>query len=162
MQKITPCLWFDTQAEEAAQLYTSIFKNSKIGTVTRYTEAASKAAHRPVGSVMIVTFELEGQKFMGLNGGPIFPFTEAVSFLVGCEDQAEIDRVSAQLIEGGGSQGPCGWVKDKFGLSWQIIPKDFEEAMGSATLEEAERMMAAVMQMTKFDFAALERARRGD
>ena len=123
MQKITPCLWFDNEAEEAANLYASIFPDSKVGTITRYTEASSKAANRPVGSVMTVHFELNGQEFMGLNGGPIFPFTEAVSFMVACKDQEEIDRISAQLIDGGGSQGPCGWLKDKFGLSGKSFPK---------------------------------------
>ena len=121
MQKITPCLWFDSQAEEAANFYVSIFKNSKIGNITRYGEAGAKVSGRPKGSVMTVTFEIEGQDFMALNGGPHFKFSEAISFMVNCETQEEIDEMWEKLSDGG-EKGQCGWLKDKYGLSWQIAP----------------------------------------
>ncbi len=120
-QKITPFLWFDDQAEEAAKFYTSIFPNSKIFNVARYDEAGAKASGRPAGSAMTVEFELEGQKFVALNGGPVFKFTEAISFVVNCESQEEVDKYWEKLTEGG-EEGQCGWLKDKFGLSWQIVP----------------------------------------
>ena len=121
MQKITPCLWFDDKAEEAAKFYVSIFKNSKLGKITRYGEAGAEVSGRPKGSVMTVTFETRGQEFMALNGGPHFKFTEAISFLVNCETQEEIDEMWEKL-SAGGEKGQCGWLKDKYGLSWQIVP----------------------------------------
>ena len=157
MPKITPCLWFDHQAEEAARHYTSLFKNSKILSISHYGEAGAKASGRPVGSVMTVLFELAGQRFMGLNGGPIFKFTEAISLMVNCETQAEIDEMWEKL-SAGGEKGPCGWLKDKYGLSWQIVPTVLEEMMKTKDPKKSEKVMAAVMQMTKLDIAELKRA----
>src|ERR1044071_9106299 len=137
-QKITPCLWFDDRAEEAAKFYASIFKNSKIGKITRYDEEASQASGRPLGSVMIVEFTLEGQQFLALNGGPIFKFTEAISFIVNCETQEEIDYYWSRLTEGGDpSSQVCGWLKDKFGLSWQIVPAVLGEMLSNPNREKA-------------------------
>src|SRR5262245_55960778 len=157
MKSITPCLWFDDRAEEAAKFYTSIFPNSKMGTVTRYGKAGSKASGRPEGSVMTVDFEINGQKFVGLNGGPIFKFTEAVSFIVNVESQRELDSYWAKLTEGG-AESVCGWLKDKFGLSWQIVPAGWEEMWKRLTPEQAERTMQAMMQMKKIDIAKIEAA----
>ena len=153
MQKITPWLWFDTEAEEAAQFYTSVFPNSKIGEITRYGEAGP----RPDGMVMTVSFELEGQEFAALNGGPDFSFNEAVSFQVGCKDQDEVDRYWNALSEGG-EEGPCGWLKDRFGLSWQIIPDRLPELLNDPDREKAQRVMQAMLQMQKIEVAELERA----
>jgi predicted 3-demethylubiquinone-9 3-methyltransferase (glyoxalase superfamily) len=136
MQKITPFLWFDNQAEEAMNFYTSIFKNSKVGNVTRYGEAGPG----PKGSVMTATFELEGQEFMVLNGGPQYKFTEAVSFFVNCNSQEEVDTLWEKLSEGG-EEGPCGWLKDKFGLSWQIIPTALGQMLNDPDPEKAQRVM---------------------
>jgi predicted 3-demethylubiquinone-9 3-methyltransferase (glyoxalase superfamily) len=158
MQKITPMLWFDNQAEEAARFYTSIFKNSKVKTITRYGDAGAKASGRPKGSVMTVDFEIEGQEFVGLNGGPIFKFSEAISFVVNCETQKEIDELWAKLTAGGGQPGPCGWLKDKFGLSWQVVPTVLSELMQDKDPKKAERAMAAMLKMTKLDIKALEQA----
>lgn len=160
MQKITPCLWFDDQAEEAANFYTSIFRNSKLGTVARYDEAGAQVSGRPQGSVMTVSFELNGQKFIGLNGGPIFKFSEAVSFVVNCEDQAEVDYYWDKLSAGGTIQ-QCGWLKDKFGVSWQIVPSIMDEMMSDPDPAKSARVMQAMLQMVKLDIAALKKARDG-
>jgi predicted 3-demethylubiquinone-9 3-methyltransferase (glyoxalase superfamily) len=157
MPKITPFLWFDDQAEEAAQLYTSIFDNSKILNVTQYGEPGPG---RP-GSAMTVEFELEGQKFIGLNGGPNYSFTEAVSFQVSCETQEEVDHFWSQLSEGG-EEGPCGWLKDRFGLSWQIVPTALPRLLTDPDREKADRAMQAMLQMKKIDIAELERAAAGE
>ena len=160
MQKITAMLWFDTQAEEAARFYASIFDDSKVGTITRYGDAGAQASGRPKGSVMTVEFEIEGQKFVGLNGGPQFKFSEAISFVVNCKDQKEVDTLWAKLTAGGGQPSVCGWLKDKFGLSWQIVPAKFWDLM-EGDPARGERVMAALMQMTKIDLAALEKAAKG-
>jgi len=154
MQKITPFLWFDEQAEEAAKFYVSSSKNSKLGAVSRYGESAAQASGRPAGSAMTVEFELDGQKFVALNGGPIFKFTEAVSFVVNCETQAELDRVWEKLAAGGQVQ-QCGWLKDKYGVSWQVIPTVLPKLMQGA---KADKVMKAILQMKKLDIGALERA----
>ena len=157
MQKITPMLWFNDQAEEAAQLYTSIFDDSTILNVSRYGEAGPGEA----GSVMTVEFELEGQKFVGLNGGPTYQFTEAVSFIVNCETQEEVDRFWSALSDGG-EEGPCGWLKDRFGLSWQIIPTALPQLLSDPDREKANRVMNAMLQMRKIEIAELERAAAGE
>ncbi|MGH2790926.1 MAG: VOC family protein [Actinomycetota bacterium] len=153
MQKITPNLWFDTEAEEAANFYTSIFKNSDVLSVMHYGEAGP----RPVGMVMTVTFELEGQQFTGINGGPEFKFNEAMSLLVNCEGQEEVDELWERLSEGG-EEGPCGWLKDKFDLSWQIVPTILDEMLQDEDADKANRVMKAMLQMGKIDIAALEEA----
>ena len=153
MQKITPCLWFDTEAEEAASFYTSVFPNSKIGDVSRY----GSAGPRPEGSVMTVSFELDGQEFVALNGGPDFTFSEAISFQVSCADQEEVDRFWSTLSEGG-EEGPCGWLKDRFGLSWQIIPKALPELLADPDREKSQRVMKAMLEMGKIEIDALEQA----
>ena len=160
MQKISSCLWFDSQAEEAANFYVSLFKNSSIKAVTRYGDAGSNAAGRPKGSVMTVTFILDGTEFMGLNGGPEFKFNEAVSFMVKCKDQAEVDRFWSKLSEGG-EEGPCGWLKDRFGLSWQIVPEVLEDMIGDSDPQKAERTMQAMLGMKKLDIRSLEEAHHG-
>jgi predicted 3-demethylubiquinone-9 3-methyltransferase (glyoxalase superfamily) len=157
LQKITPNLWFDTEAEQAAEFYCSVFENSRIVHVTRYTESGPREA----GMVMTVDFELEGQRFTGINGGPEFSFDEAVSFLVNCEDQAEIDYFWEKLTAGGGEEGPCGWVKDRFGLSWQIVPRGMDELFAGSDPERANRAMAAMLKMRKLDIAALRDAADG-
>ena len=153
MQKITPFLWFDTQAEEAANFYVSIFKNSRINSVSRYGEGSPG----PKGTVMSVTFQLEGQDFMALNGGPLFSFTPAVSFFVNCETQQEIDELWAKLTAGGG-EVRCGWLKDKYGLSWQIIPTALGAMLQDPDPEKSKRVMQALMQMNKLDIATLKQA----
>lgn len=158
MQKITPFLWFDTQAEEAATFYVSVFRNSRLGKVTRYGEAGPG----PKGSAMTVQFTLEGQDFIALNGGPHFKFTEAISFSVDCKTQEEVDAFWSKLIEGGGKESRCGWLKDKYGLSWQIVPTVLGQMMGDPDPEQAKRVMKAMLQMRKIDIAALERAYKGD
>jgi predicted 3-demethylubiquinone-9 3-methyltransferase (glyoxalase superfamily) len=157
MQKITPFLWFDTQAEEAANLYVSLFKNSKLGVVTRYNEAAAKIAGMPVGSAMTVAFELEGQQFTAINGGPIFKFTEAVSFVINCDTQEEVDEFWSKLTEGG-SESQCGWLKDKFGLSWQVVPKQLGTLLGDSDPVKSQRVMQAMLQMKKIDIQKLQDA----
>jgi predicted 3-demethylubiquinone-9 3-methyltransferase (glyoxalase superfamily) len=157
MQSITPCLWFDDRAEEAAKFYASIFPNSKIGTVAHYSEAAAKASGRPKGSVMTVDFEINGQNFMGLNGGPIFKFSEAVSFVVNVDSQEELDHYWDKLTEGG-EESVCGWLKDKFGLSWQIVPAGWDEMWKRLSPEQADRVMQAILQMRKIDIAKVEAA----
>jgi len=153
MQSITPSLWFDTEAEDAANFYVSVFKNSQVLNVSRYGEAGP----RPAGMVMTVDFELDGQGFIALNGGPDFPFTEAVSLQVNCETQEEVDRYWSVLSEGG-EEGPCGWLKDRFGLSWQIIPVALSELLNDPDAAKAQRAMAAMLQMKKIDIAALRAA----
>jgi predicted 3-demethylubiquinone-9 3-methyltransferase (glyoxalase superfamily) len=153
MQTITPCLWFDTEGEDAAQLYTSIFPNSKIVDVGYYSEAGP----RPAGSVMIVEFELDGQRFTALNGGPEFTFSEAVSFQIACETQEDVDYFWSKLTEGG-EEGPCGWLKDRFGVSWQVVPNAISRLLGGGDPERAKRVMTALFQTKKPDIAALERA----
>jgi predicted 3-demethylubiquinone-9 3-methyltransferase (glyoxalase superfamily) len=156
-QKITPFLWFDNQAEEAAQLYTSIFKNSKILNVSRYGDAGPG----PKGSVMVVNFQLEGQQFTALNGGPLFKFSEAFSFVVNCENQQEIDHYWTKLTANGGTESQCGWLKDKFGFSWQIVPTALGKLM-SGDPQKANRVMQALLQMKKLDIATLEEAAAGN
>lgn len=157
MQKITPCLWFDSQAEEAAKFYVSIFKNSKIGSITRYGEAGAEVSGRPKGSVMTVTFEIEGQEFVALNGGPHFTFSEAISLMVQCETQKEIDEMWEKLSQGG-EEGPCGWLKDKYGLSWQIVSPEWNEMLRDKDVKKSERVMKAILQMTKPDIKTLKQA----
>ena len=161
MQKITPFLWFDDQAEEAAKFYTSVFKNSKVGKITRYGEAAEKAAGRPAGSVMTVEFELEGQKFTALNGGPVFKFNESISFVVNCDTQEEVDYFWEKLTAGGGQESECGWLKDKFGLSWQVVPRALIEMLQDKDPEKSERVMKAMLQMQKLDIKTLKDAYAG-
>ena len=153
MPKITPCLWFDTQGEEAARFYTSMFPNSRIVDIAHYGEAGPRDA----GTVMVVKFELDGQEFVALNGGPEFTFDEAISFQIDCADQEEVDRYSEALTDGG-EQGPCGWVKDRFGLSWQVVPKRMIELLSDPDEAKAQRAMAAMLEMRKIDIAAVEAA----
>ena len=159
MQKISSCLWFDNEAEEAANFYVSIFKNSKVTDVVRYNDTVAEVANRPAGSVMTVSFELDGQEFMGLNGGPLFRFSEAISFVVHCEDQSEVDDMWQKLIAGGGQPSQCGWLKDRFGVSWQVVPKALEHLFTNPAT--AGRVGAALMRMTKIDIGELERAASG-
>ena len=155
MQKITPFLWFDDKAEEAATSYTSVFKNSKIGKIARYDEAGEKASGRPAGSVMTVEFQLEGQEFVALNGGPMFKFTEAISFVVNCETQEELDYYWEKLS---GKEVQCGWLKDKFGLSWQIVPTILGELLSDKDAAKAQRVMQAMLKMVKLDIKKLKQA----
>ena len=162
VQPIVPCLWFDSQAEEAARYYTGIFKNSKVGTIARYGEAGKEIHKRPAGSVMTVEFELNGQPFTALNGGPAFKFNEAVSFQIMCRTQEEIDHYWNKLSAGGDKQAQqCGWVKDKYGLSWQVVPTVLAEMMADPDREKADRVMEAMLQMKKLDIAELQRAFEG-
>ena len=154
MPKITPFLWFDSQAEEAANFYVSIFKNSKMGNVSRYGESGPG----PKGSAMTVAFELDGQKFTALNGGPVFKFTEAISLVVNCENQEEIDYFWEKLSSEGGQEVQCGWLKDKYGLSWQIVPTILPELVKSDDPKKSERVMKALMQMKKLDIDKLKEA----
>jgi len=156
MQKITPYLWFDDNAEEAVNFYVSIFKNAKIKSETRYGDTAPG----PMGKVMIMTFELEGLEFVALNGGPQYKFTEAISLFVNCATQAEVDELWAKLSDGGEEQ-QCGWLKDKYGLSWQIIPQTLMDLMQDKDAAKAQRVMQAMLQMRKIDIAALQRAYAG-
>ena len=158
--KIRPCLWFDTQAEAAANHYVSIFKNSKIGSVSRYGKEGKDVHGKEAGTVMAVDFELEGLRFVALNGGPQFKFDEAVSFQIHCESQAEVDYFWNRLSEGG-SEGPCGWLKDKFGLSWQVVPVALIEMLTDQNKDKAGRVMNAMLQMRKIDIAALQQAHAG-
>ena len=152
-QKLTPCLWFDTEAEAAAKYYTSIFPNSRILDVSHFGEAGP----RPAGMVLTVSFELDGHEFTALNGGPEFKFNEAISFQIRCETQDEVDQYWAKLTEGG-EEGPCGWLKDRYGVSWQVIPKRLEELLTDPDPDRSQRAMRAMMQMKKLDVAALEEA----
>jgi len=147
-------LWFDDRAEEAAQFYVSIFRNSRIGKIARYGKSGAKASGRPAGSVMTVDFELDGRRFVALNGGPLFKFNESVSFIVHCESQAEIDHYWAKL-SAGGAEVQCGWLKDKYGVSWQVVPAALPKLMQGAN---AEKVMGEILKMKKLDIAALERA----
>jgi predicted 3-demethylubiquinone-9 3-methyltransferase (glyoxalase superfamily) len=160
MKHITPCLWFDDNAEEAARFYTSIFPNSKIKHIGHYGEAAAAASGRPLGSVLTVLFDLNGQEHMALNGGPIFKFSEAVSLMVMCESQAEVDHFWNALCGpgSGGEESQCGWLKDRFGLSWQIVPVVFMQMMQDRDPRKVERVMKAMLTMRKFDIAVLQRA----
>jgi predicted 3-demethylubiquinone-9 3-methyltransferase (glyoxalase superfamily) len=157
MQKINPCLWFDDKAEEAAKFYVSIFKNSKLGNITRYGEAGAEVSGRPTGSVMTATFEIEGQEFVALNGGPHFKFSEAISFMVKCETQKEIDEMWEKLSQGG-KEGQCGWLTDQYGLSWQIVSPVWDEMLRDKDVKKSERVMTAILQMSKPDIKTLKQA----
>jgi predicted 3-demethylubiquinone-9 3-methyltransferase (glyoxalase superfamily) len=159
-QKITPCLWFDSDAEEAANFYVSIFKSSKIHGISRYGDEGHEIHGRKAGSVMTVDFEIEGQRFVALNGGPLFKFSEAISFQIHCQNQEEVDYFWSNLTAGGSEQ-PCGWVKDKFGLSWQVVPVQLMPMLKGGDQAKAERVTKAFLQMKKFDIAALQRAYDG-
>jgi predicted 3-demethylubiquinone-9 3-methyltransferase (glyoxalase superfamily) len=154
MPKITPFLWFDTEAEEAAKLYTSVFKNSKIVSTSRYGDAGPG----PKGSVMTVAFQLDGHDFVALNGGPQFDFTEAISFQIDCRSQEEVDHFWQKLTEGGGKPGRCGWLKDRFGLSWQVVPRALPELLQASDAKKANRVMEAMLQMDKLDVKKLQEA----
>ena len=160
MQKITPFLWFDDKAEEAVNLYISIFKNSKIGRITRYDEAGAKISGRAAGSAMTVQFQLEGQDFTALNGGPHFKFTEAVSFVIHCQSQGEVDTYWEKLTEGG-EESQCGWLKDKYGLSWQIVPDALIKMLKDEDPSKAKRVMGAMLQMKKIEIDKLQQAYDG-
>jgi predicted 3-demethylubiquinone-9 3-methyltransferase (glyoxalase superfamily) len=157
MNPIVPCLWFDTEAEEAMNFYTSVFKNSKKGKVMRWGEGG----HRPAGTVLTASFELNGLEFLALNGGPQFKFTEAVSFQVPCDSQDEVDYYWDKLMEGGGTPSQCGWLKDKFGLSWQVFPAILPKLLSDPDRAKADRVMQAMMQMVKIDTAKIEQAAKG-
>ena len=158
-QRIAPCLWFDSQAEQAAAFYVSVFKNSRIVSVSRYSEAGHEIHKRPAGSVMTVSFELDGQPFTALNGGPLFKFNEAISLQVSCENQQEIDYYWNALSQGGDpSAQQCGWLKDQFGLSWQVVPTVLDELLKDHNSDTAQRAMEAMLQMQKIEIARLERA----
>lgn len=157
MQRISPFLWFDDKAEEAVKFYTSIFKNSEITNVARYGEAGAQVSGRPKGSVMTVAFQLDGQEFIALNGGPQFKFTEAVSFVVNCQTQEELDEYWKKLSDGG-QEVQCGWLKDKYGLSWQIVPTALEQLMSDPDPKKTERVMRAMLQMKKLDIKGLKQA----
>ena len=157
MQKITAFLWFDDKAEEAVKFYTSIFENSKIGKIARYDEAGEKASGRPRGSVMTVEFQLEGQQFVALNGGPQFKFTEAISFVVNCETQEEVDYYWEKL-SAGGKEVQCGWLKDKYGLSWQIVPTVLGKLVSDKDAAKSQRVMQAMLKMVKLDVKKLKQA----
>ncbi len=156
MRKITPCLWFDTEGEEAATFYTSVFPNSRIIEIARY----GSAGPRPEGMVMTVSFELDGQKFIALNGGPEFTFNESISFEVECDTQEEVDAFWSKLSEGG-EEGPCGWLKDRYGVSWQVVPTELTEMLTDETSPKSQRAFEAMLHMKKLDIAALKRAYDG-
>ena len=161
-QKIAPCLWFDDQAEEAAEFYTAIFRNSRIVKITRYGEAGYDVHGKPAGTVMTVAFELDGQAFTALNGGPIFKFNEAISFQVNCETQEEVDYFWEKLTAGGDEKAQqCGWLKDKYGASWQIVPTVLLEMIDNPDCEKSQRAMTAMLQMKKIDIDTLKRAYGG-
>jgi predicted 3-demethylubiquinone-9 3-methyltransferase (glyoxalase superfamily) len=162
IQKISPCMWFDGQAEEAAKFYTSIFHNSRIGTISHYGEAGQEVHGKPAGSVLTIAFELDGQTFTALNGGSMFKFNEAISFQVNCETQEEVDHYWENLSEGGDEKAQqCGWLKDKYGVSWQMTPRILIEMMIDPDHEKSQRVFAAMLQMKKIDIAELERAYAG-
>jgi predicted 3-demethylubiquinone-9 3-methyltransferase (glyoxalase superfamily) len=160
MQRISPFLWFDHQAEQAAKFYVSVFKDSKIKELTHYPKGTEKTTGRPAGSVMTVMFEIEGQEFVALNGGPNFKFTEAVSFVVNCKTQAEVDKYWKKL-SAGGKEVACGWLCDRYGLSWQIVPTILLELLGDKDKEKTERVMHAMLQMVKIDINAIKKAAKG-
>ena len=157
MQKIAPFLWFDNHAEDAVKFYVSIFRNSKIGSITRYEEEAAKASGRPKGSIMTVAFELAGQEFVALNGGPLFKFSEAISFVVNCETQEEVDHFWEKL-SAGGQEVQCGWLKDRFGVSWQVVPTVLGEMLQDKDREKSKRVMAAMLKMKRINIEALKKA----
>jgi predicted 3-demethylubiquinone-9 3-methyltransferase (glyoxalase superfamily) len=158
-QKITPCLWFDDQADEAANFYTAIFKNSRIVTITRYGEAGYEIHRKPAGSVLTVAFELDGQSFTALNGGPLFKFNEAVSFQVNCESQDEVDYYWDKLSAGGDKRAQqCGWLKDKYGVSWQVVPTVLTEMINDPDSAKSQRVFEAMLNMRKLDIETLQRA----
>jgi predicted 3-demethylubiquinone-9 3-methyltransferase (glyoxalase superfamily) len=162
IQRVTPCLWFDDEAEEAARFYTGIFRNSRIVNVSRYGEAGREMHGRPPGSVMVVAFELDGQAFTALNGGPVFKFNEAVSFQVHCETQAEVDHYWEKLSAGGDEKAQqCGWLKDRYGVSWQVVPGALIRMITDPDTVKSQRAFQAMLQMKKFDIAALERTYAG-
>ena len=161
MQKITPFLWFDDQAEEAVNFYTSLFKNSKIGRIFRNPEEAAEKTGRPVGSVLTIEFEIEGQKFVALNGGPLFKFNESVSFVINCETQEEVDYFWGKLIADGGEESACGWLRDKFGLSWQVTPTVLIDMLHDNDQEKSGRVMQAMLQMQKIEIPKLKAAYGG-
>lgn len=160
-QKIVPCLWFDGQAEDAAKFYVSIFPNSRVGTISRYGKEGFEIHGREAGTVMTAEFFLDGQRFVGLNGGPHFKFDEAISFQIHCEDQKEVDYYWEKLTSGGGQEGPCGWLKDKFGLSWQVAPVVLLDMLMDPDASKSQRVTKAFLQMKKFDIEALKRAYDG-
>jgi predicted 3-demethylubiquinone-9 3-methyltransferase (glyoxalase superfamily) len=159
---ITPCLWFDTEAEEAANFYVSVFKNAKITGMSRYPDEGQEIHGKAPGSVMVVEFEIDGRPFVALNGGPQFKFDEAVSFQIPCETQEEVDYYWSRLTADGGKEGPCGWLKDRFGLSWQVVPTALLRMLKDADPQKAKRVMNAFMQMKKFDIARLQRVYAGE
>jgi predicted 3-demethylubiquinone-9 3-methyltransferase (glyoxalase superfamily) len=159
MSKITPCLWFDGNAEEAAGLYVSLLPDSRVDSVAR---SLADNPSTPAGAVLVVDFTLAGQPFRAINGGPQFSFTEAVSFVIDCEDQAEVDRLWNALLEGGGSPGQCGWLKDRYGMSWQIVPRQLGEMLGDTDAEKARRAMEAMLRMSKIEVAAMRAAFDGE
>ena len=161
MQRITPFLWFDDQAEDAANFYTSVFKNSNIGRIFRHTEEAAEKTGRPVGSVLTIEFEIEGQKFVALNGGPLFKFNESISFVINCETQDEVDYFWGKLTADGGEESACGWLKDKFGMSWQVTPTILIDMLNDSDEEKSGRVMQAMFQMKKIDVKALKDAYQG-
>jgi predicted 3-demethylubiquinone-9 3-methyltransferase (glyoxalase superfamily) len=162
IQKITPCLWFDDQAEEAVEFYTAIFSNSKIANISRYGEAGHEVHGKPAGTVMAVAFELDGQAFTALNGGPMFKFNEAISFQVNCETQEEVDYYWEKLSKGGDEKAQqCGWLRDKYGVSWQVVPRVLIEMINDSDYEKSQRAMAAMLQMKKIDIDELKRAYAG-
>ncbi|HEY3503536.1 MAG TPA: VOC family protein [Actinocatenispora sp.] len=156
MEKLNPCLWFDTQAEDAAEFYTEVFPNSKIVEISRYSENM----HKPAGEVLTVAFDLDGQRFVALNGGPEFTFSEAISFQINCADQAEVDAYWEKLTDGG-EPGPCGWLKDRFGVSWQVVPTEMTELLQDPDPARAARATQAMLSMGKLDIAAIRRAADG-
>jgi len=157
MQEITPCLWFDSNAEEAVNFYASVFKKSKIGKISRYGEEGYEIHGKPAGTVLTVEFELNGQTFTALNGGPVFKFNEAISFQVSCKSQKEVDYYWEKLSEGG-EKGQCGWLKDKYGVSWQIVPTVLGEMLQDKVTKKSERVMKALLQMEKLDIKKLKQA----
>jgi len=162
VQRITPFLWFDNQAEEAAQFYTSVFPNSRITQVSRYTEAGHEVHGRPAGSVMVVAFELDGQGFTALNGGPQFKFNESVSFVIDCDGQKEVDHYWEKLTPGGDPKAQqCGWLKDRYGLSWQVVPRALVEMLGDRDRQKAGRVMQAMLKMKKLEIEPLRKAHAG-
>ncbi len=159
--KIAPCLWFDTQAEEAAKFYVSVFKSGKLGRISHYPNEGQDVHQQPAGRVLVVEFELDGQQFLGLNGGPQFKFTEAVSFIIACDTQQEIDYYWEKLTAEGGQPSQCGWLKDKYGLSWQVAPSKIGDWLTDPDKRKSARVFAAVMPMEKIDLATLEKAYEG-
>jgi predicted 3-demethylubiquinone-9 3-methyltransferase (glyoxalase superfamily) len=160
-QKITPCLWYDGNAKEAADFYASVFKDSEVGKTAKYDEASSKASGQPEGSDLVVEFEIAGQKFVGLNGGPMFKFSEAISFMIDCKDQAEVDYFWSRLTADGGEESQCGWLKDKFGLSWQVVPSVMSSLVTGPDREGSKRAMAAMLKMKKIDIQTIQDAYDG-